>query len=93
MPDLRLNCCTFIRETGLSLRNPGDISWRVDYRERVREAECVRATQWRELSPTTQLHRLDGESFDVVVAALPPSAAKRRTRRRKSGVCSDVDRS
>ena len=57
--------------TALLLRNPDDLAWRRRYRERLRADEKARESQWRELSPTTQLHRLFGEWFQVTIATLP----------------------
>jgi hypothetical protein len=61
--------------TGLLRRNSKDVSWRRRYRERQEIAERERANSWRELSPTRQLHRLDGQWFLVEIAALPPVPA------------------
>ena len=70
--------------TGLLLRNPDDLSWRVRSRERARSAERQRATVWRELSPECQLHCLDGDWFAVGIAPLPeaPAAPLDAVRRR-----------
>jgi len=59
--------------TGLLLRNPHKISWRTQYRKRLRKADRERAAVWRELSPTRQLRRLNGSWFEVEIAPLPPS--------------------
>jgi hypothetical protein len=61
--------------TGLLRRNSQDESWRRRYRERQQIAERERANRWRELSPSRQLHRLDGQWFIVEIAALPPAPA------------------
>lgn len=61
--------------TGLLRRNAQDVSWRWRYRERQQIAERERANRWRELSPSRQLHRLDGQWFIVEIAALPPAPA------------------
>jgi hypothetical protein len=63
--------------TGLLLRNPDAIAWRIRDRERALAAERARDAKWRELSPTTQLHRLDGEWFEVTIATLPAAPATR----------------
>ena len=51
------------------------MSWRRRYRERQQIAERERANRWRELSPSRQLHRFDGQWFIVEIAALPPAPA------------------
>jgi hypothetical protein len=59
--------------TQLLRRNPGDTSWREQCRKRALEAAGKRAARWRALSPTRQLHCLDGHWFAVEIAALPPA--------------------
>lgn len=71
--------------TGLLRPNPHDVAWQRVSRERQREAQRELAAVWRELSPTRQLHRLDGHWFAVELATLPPAPASvwdavRRTR-------------
>jgi hypothetical protein len=61
--------------TGLLRRNPEELSWHRQYRERQQEAQRERAAVWHELSPTRQLHRLDGQWFAVDIAVLPPAPA------------------
>ena len=55
-------------------------------RERARAADRERDAQWRELSPTTQLHRLNEEWFEVTIAPLPPAPATRWDAVRRSHV-------
>lgn len=59
--------------SGLLRSNPDDLSWRRRDRERQRAADQARARIWRQLSPTCQLHRLDGSWFEVQIAPLPPA--------------------
>ena len=61
--------------TGLLRRNPSDESWCRQYRERQRMAELERAATRRGVSPTRQLHRLDGQWFAVHIAELPSAPA------------------
>jgi hypothetical protein len=61
--------------TGLLRRNPDDVSWRKGYRARKQAGERERSRVWRELSPTSQLHQLDGHWFEVEIAPLPPAPA------------------
>ena len=63
--------------TGLLRRNPEKLAWLVQCRERARAADRERDARWRKLSPTTQLHRLNGEWFEVAVAPLPSPPATR----------------
>lgn len=58
--------------TGLLRRNPDELSWRRNYRERQSVRDRQRAQVWREVSAFRQLHRVDGCWFEVEIAPLPP---------------------
>ncbi|MGA3158169.1 MAG: hypothetical protein ABSE43_11410 [Steroidobacteraceae bacterium] len=71
--------------TGLLRRNLEANARRRTNQDRRRTAESERANQWRELSSTCQLHRIEGIWFEVTLAPLPsaPEAPWDVVRRRR----------
>lgn len=63
--------------TGLLRKNSDKLASLVQSRESARAAERARDAQWRKVSPTTQLHRLSGDWFEVTIAPLPPAPESR----------------